>query len=457
MTRSAAKPMGFSKSLLAAAVAVSVAMGAQAQSISDADRALLRQTDENIAEVIDDMALETLEQSAQDNLARHQADTGVPSLEDRGSVETQRQKAEDASELFYREHEIIIFASLSLAGQGLDDILAVAAANPRIAVVFRGVPEGMKIDEGMEIIQRLAYDYDPMPTVAIDPTMFTEHSVEAVPTMVVMEPPPQNVATPTIPSLEILLDEGEDVPDVLSQLGSQALEKTETRRVLAKVQGLTEPMWLQRQLEAGERGDMGIQGPLEAIEEPNLIDVMKQKALAIDWDAEKQGAVDRFWTRQDEQLIWKPVTREPRIRRIDPSVTVVRDIKDAEGNMLTPAGTEINPLDQMPFDIALVIFDGDDLGQLEVARERGRELERTSGIREVMYLMTHFDSLEGWDGYEAISDTLDRHVYLLTPDVDTRFEIERVPSVVTADDTHFIVEEIVPPTAANTTLAIQQD
>lgn len=457
MTRLVVTPRGFFKSLLAAAVVISVAAEAQMQSISDDDRDLLRQTDDSIASVIDDMELESLEQSAKDNLERHQADTRVPELEDRGSVEKQRQQAEEASKLFYQEHEIMIFASLSLVGQGLEDILAIAAANPRIAVVFRGVPEGMKIDEGMKIIQQLAYEYDPMPTVAIDPTMFVEHNVEAVPTMIVMEPSEQRADAPTIPSLEHLLDEGQDVPDVLSQLGSEALQQTESRRVLAKVQGLTEPMWVQRQLEAGERGNMGIQGPLEAIEEPNLIEVMKQKALGIDWDAEKQGAVDRFWARQDDKLIWKPVTRVPKTRRIDPSVTVVQDIKDAEGNILTPAGTEINPLDQMPFDIALVIFDGDDLGQLEVARERGRELEGTTGIREVMYLMTHFDTLDGWDGYEAISDTLDRHVYLLPPDVETRFEIERVPSVVTADDTHFIVEEIVPPTEANTDLVLHQD
>ncbi|WP_075881775.1 TrbC family F-type conjugative pilus assembly protein [Vreelandella massiliensis] len=449
MSKSAAKPTAFSKTLLAGAVAMSVALMAQGQSISEDDRALLEQTDERIEKVIDDMELEALEQQAQANVNRHQESTRVPELEDRGTVENQRQKAQEASEKFYREHEIIIFASLSLEGQGLDDILQAAAANPRIAVVFRGVPEGMKIDEGMEIIQKLAYEYDPMPTVALDPTMFDEHGIEAVPAIVVMESSSQKAPANDIPSLDTLLDEGEAVPDVLSQMGADALGSSETRDVLAKVQGLTEPMWIKRQLEAGERGDMGVQGPLEDIEEPHLIKVMKQKALAIDWDAEKQGAIDRFWPRQNEQLIWKPTVKEAETRRIDPSVTVVQDIVDGRGNVLTPAGTKINPLDQMPFDIALVVFDGDDEGQLEIAYERGRELERQEGIHQVMYLMTHFDTLKGWDGYEAISDTLDRHVYLLTPDVEKRFEIERVPSIVTADDTHFIVEEVVPPTQAS--------
>ena len=444
--------MAFSKSLIACAIAVICGShaAAHAQSISDADRALVERTEASIDEIIDEMELEALEQRGMDNMAAYDgiAPAATPSLE-QGSLDEQRAQAQEKSDNFYREHEIVIFASLSLEGEGLDDILEAASANPRIAVVFRGVPEGMKIDEGMQIIQQLAYTYDPMPTIAIDPTMFDEHGIDAVPAMIVMEPAPAtNTSLDDFPSIQEVLDNAHDMSDLLADIDGLTAA-VEQRQVLAKVMGLTDTAWVQRKLSDGERGDFGIEGPLTAIDEPHLIEAMKEKALALDWEAHKQGAIDRFWTRQSDNMHWKPAATTERTRRIDPSVTVIQDILDGNGEMLTPAGTVINPLDHMPFDIALVIFDGGDNGQIAVAKERGRELEAQEGVRQVMYLMTQFDTLDGWDGYEAISDALDRHVYLLTSDVEKRFEIERVPSIVTADSTHFIVEEVVAPSATH--------
>lgn len=449
MTKFPGKPMGFSKALLASAIGLSIAMGAQAQSISEGDRAMLREmeSDANLEAIIEEMELEALRDSSQQNFERQgRAEMTLPGdMESRGTLEEQRQQAQEASKNFYREHEIIIFASQSLEREGLEDILEAASANPRIAVVFRGVPEGMKIDDGMRAIQELAVTFDPMPTIAIDPTMFDEHGVDAVPAIVVMEPSTQTPDA-TLPDLTTLLDENADLDAVLDDLNAitaGALE--EERKVLARVEGLTEPMWIQRQLEDGKRGDFGNQGPVREIAEPHLIEVMQQKAQGIDWEAEQQGAVDRFWTQQSDTMFWKPAVTQAQTRRIDPTVTVVEAIRDAEGQVIVPEGAEFNPLDQMPFDIALVIFDGGDPGQVQVARDRGRELEAQKGVRQVMYLMTRFDTLQGWDGYTEITDALDRHVYLLTGDVEERFEIERVPSLVTADDTHFIVEEVVAP------------
>ena len=57
-------------------------------------------------------------------------------------------------------------------------------------------------------------------------------------------------------------------------------------------------------------------------------------------------------------------------------------------------------------------------------------------------IVTRLDKEDGWDSYEEISDLLDEPVHLLTPDVRDRFELEYVPSVITAEGKIFKVEEL---------------
>ena len=69
-------------------------------------------------------------------------------------------------------------------------------------------------------------------------------------------------------------------------------------------------------------------------------------------------------------------------------------------------------------------------------------IAKREGVQSTTLIATQFDSLDGWDSYRSVTDHFEAPVYLLTPDIVQRFEIERLPSVITSDGKAFVVEEL---------------
>lgn len=297
-------------------------------------------------------------------------------------------------------YKYLVFVSYSLDENSLNEILKTVAGREDTAVVFRGVPDNMKIDEGMLKIQRLAIKINPVPNIILDPELFTQHNVNVVPTVVMRS--------------------------------SSDLSKSEI-----SVKGIFDPAWLESQFKDGESGELGIKGPIELIAERDLIEVMKERVALVDWEAKKEAALKRFWTHQ--QFTELPVARKDKVRRIDPSVVVTGDIQTSTGEFVARAGDRVNPLNTRPFTQAYIVFDPLDKKQVERVKAVAAELK--PNVAAVNFLVVQFDREAGWDSYTAISDDFDAPVYLLTSDVKERFQIEKVPSVITADKTHFIVTE----------------
>ncbi|WP_371068172.1 TrbC family F-type conjugative pilus assembly protein, partial [Salmonella enterica] len=155
--------------------------------------------------------------------------------------EMHRKQAEKG---IYSDHRILVFASLSLGEQGLDDVLTAVSGQPDSVIVFRGIPEGMNLGQGVKAIQALAAKKDPVPNIIINPTLFKTYNITAVPTIVMLEDEP-------LPG--------------------------EQPNVVAQVSGLSDPVWLAREVDNGEKGDLGVKGPVEKISEPDLIDVAKKR------------------------------------------------------------------------------------------------------------------------------------------------------------------------------------
>lgn len=314
------------------------------------------------------------------------------------------------------DHRILVFASLSLGG-GLDDLLDAASGQPDVVVVFRGVPEGMSLGDGLKTIQTLAGARDPIPNIVIDPTLFRTYNVTAVPTIV-------------MPS--------HDAP------GEQ-----DTPAVVAQVSGLSDPAWLVRQTDDGGTGDFGTKGPVAAISEPDLIEVAKTRLAAIDWDAKRQQAIDRFWPSRTFHTL--PRATVSRTREIDPTVVITRDIRTPDGAAIAQAGERINPLcdpagpcapGTRAFTQAVVVFDPQDARQMALLDAALPAIRQEPGVERITYIATEMDTDDGWDAYRQITDRLDAPVYLLTPDLVTRFALEHTPSVITAAGTRFVVREL---------------
>jgi conjugal transfer pilus assembly protein TraW len=308
----------------------------------------------------------------------------------------------------YANYSTLIFASYSLEREGLEDILELASKDEQLVVAFRGIPDDMEVAEGVRFLQELALQYDPIPNIVLDPTLFQEHGVTSVPTIVRLE---QRTTV-----------EGGD------------------REVVARVTGLSDPAWLERQIELGENGDLGVRGPVAEIAERDLVEVMQERVMAIDWDLKREQALERFWSNQNFE--WLPPATRSRTRRLDPRVHVLEDIVGPNGEVIAEQGQIINPLDSVPFTQAIVVMNATDPREIELVQEALHGISSQPGVARVTFIATELDADEGWDSYTAVSDAFDAPIYLLTPDVKERFALEFTPSVITSDGEDFIVREL---------------
>jgi conjugal transfer pilus assembly protein TraW len=291
---------------------------------------------------------------------------------------------------------ITVLVSRSLGDVQLKEIFALAADSPKTRVVFRGVDEDESLMDFIVGIHRLLAGMEPVPDVVLDPTPFVAAGTDIAPVLVAHGP------------------NGE----------------------LARVAGLADPQWLRARVLAGERGDLGVLGPVRIVTEPDLIGELQRRLAALDLDRMRERALERFWHRVGFEEL--PVASEPRTRRIDPTITAIADVRLADGDLLVEAGSRLNPLDQLPFTQRLVVFDATDPRQVRTARRLGRE----AGERRVLYLATQLE--KDWEAFSTLEDALDSPVYLLTPDVRERFALQRVPATVESLGGKFLVAEVPP-------------
>jgi conjugal transfer pilus assembly protein TraW len=288
--------------------------------------------------------------------------------------------------------------SRSLGPAQLKEIFAFAADTPRARVAFRGMAEDESLMDFVRQIHGLLAGIEPVPEVVLDPTPFAAAGMDVVP---------------------VLLAHGPDGE-------------------LARVAGLADPLWLRSRVLAGERGDLGVLGPVKTVTEPDLIQELQRRLAALDLEKLRERALERYWRRVAFEEL--PVAAEPRTREIDPTITAPRDVHAADGTRLVRAGETVNPLDRLPFTQRLVVFDASDERQVATAKRLGSE----AGNLRVFYLATRLERRLGWEGLARVEDILDAPVYLLTPDVRARFALQRVPAFIEARGRVFIVAEVPP-------------
>jgi len=327
------------------------------------------------------------------------------------SMATMQQAQDDAGvpaaiEGKYAGVEYFYFISLSMGEAEIREVYQEAARNEgNSIVVIQGIPEGTKLPAGLMPFYDIGKDMSPPPRLVLDPSLFKTLSVDTVPVVV------------------------RRAPDAVGEVDQGS--------IIASVDGLRSRDYLDRQVEDGKTGDLGIQGQPLAIAEPNLIDVMKERVAKVDWETKAHKAVDTFWDKQ-EYLGLVPGT-EAKVRTVDPTIQVTRDLTAPNGEVIVAAGTVINPLDQMPFNRRLYVFDATRPQEVAFVKEQLEGLTVTDPIPVV--IASKFPNTKGWDGYKALTDTLNHHVYKLTPDIKSRWQLSVTPSVIEADDRVFKVTE----------------
>lgn len=354
----------------------------------------------------------------------------IPDARERLGMETEAPKHQNVT---------YVFVSYSLGDDVLNDILSRNAGRDDVTLVMRGIPKGVSLGDGIKRIQMLAAQYDPIPNIVLDPTLFSQYEVKAVPSVVRVQ----------------------YAPGLLEKLNlesrMQGKEGPAHPPLIAKVDGLHNDQWLNEKIELENCSEehpcrFGEQGPVYRIDEPDMIEEMKRRVAQIDWEKKKAEAMKRFWTNQTFDEL--PLAEKSIRRVLDPSIHVVADINDANGNPVRRAGEVVNPLEARPFNSVLVIFNPKREVEMEAVLDKVKLL-RAEGFTQFIYMATAFDRSKagedktlgpGWGHYEAVCDRLDSHVFLLTSEVKDRWDIRATPTFVTADNTakRFIIEEIAP-------------
>ena len=289
----------------------------------------------------------------------------------------------------------LLFVSFSLGEPTLKGIFEEAAGLDDVLLVFRGPKPGQRLPALMVDLKRLLKGMDPVPNIVIDPTRFQRWSVTSVPNIVV------------------------------EQDGKARLH----------VRGVSSLPWLDEQVKAGKQGELGTLGDVGEIAEIDLLEEIKRRMAAIDWKQKQQQAIARFWEQQKfEDLPTAPADRD---RTVDLTITAPRDLTAPNGQLIIRAGQTVNPLDKMPFGLCLMVFDATVSAQVELIKHQSCQDKEA----RLMYLATSLPRQSGWDSLQRLETALQAPVYLLTPDVRSRFQLQHVPAIVEQSGNHLMVHE----------------
>lgn len=320
---------------------------------------------------------------------------------------------------------IVYFASRSMGDIELSNLLEQASLTKHSLVVFRGFEKGIKsIDLGTKWLYSMLSEMieskrlKTVPAVVIDPVLFDEYKIDKVPAMVLIKESGWDVK------------EGERLKDEVSAKDD----------IDSIVFGLTDAKWLYDKKEKGEVGNFGIKAKVFDISEPDLIQVMQEQARNYDWDSMQKRAIENMWTKYEFETL--PAATKTRVRNIDLTVTVPRDIKNEEGVVLFPKGMKVNPFEYKAFDFALIVYNPTRKGEFKVVEEQMKRLQAKEGVNNIILIATEIDRVTGSDDIIKIEDKLQKPFFLNKPEITKRFNLEYTPSVVELTDGKVTVSEI---------------
>lgn len=289
----------------------------------------------------------------------------------------------------------VLFISFSLGETALKGIFAEASGLDDVLLVLRGPQPQQKLPNLFRDLKRLLKDVDPLPNIVIDPARFQRWGVTSVPEMVIEE---QGNAT-------------------------------------LRVQGVTSLSWLKTKQETLRLGDLGRLGAVYPIAEIDLLAEIKRRLAGINWTEKKHQALARFWKNRHFEIL--PTATENQNRSIDLTVTAPRDLRSPNGTLIITAGQTVNPLDQLAFGLCVIVFDATEKKQIETARH----LTCKDKQARPMYLATQVPREDGWAVLKTLETTLQLPVYLLTPDVRHRFQLQHVPALIEQAGNRLMVRE----------------
>jgi conjugal transfer pilus assembly protein TraW len=118
--------------------------------------------------------------------------------------------------------------------------------------------------------------------------------------------------------------------------------------------------------------DFGTFGTTFAIEEEDLILVLRKRLSKMEWDENSCFNLEKAFTKSIKNPKGKsfPKATCARIFNFDPTICLNEDIKDQTGKVIVQKGTRINPLERNSLRADLLFFNGNDPKQIEWAKKQ---------------------------------------------------------------------------------------
>ena len=146
--------------------------------------------------------------------------------------------------------------------------------------------------------------------------------------------------------------------------------------------------------------DLGVIGPTYEISEPHLLKMIEQRLrekerngdlLRLDDEAKARG-VDAVT--HPSPVAGVRTTQTARSFYFDPSFTLDRNVLDAQGHLLFPAGTRKNPLEIVSLSKQLLFFDARDSRQVSRARELMAQYQ--GRVKPILTGGSYLDLMKSW-------------------------------------------------------------
>lgn len=183
--------------------------------------------------------------------------------------------------------------------------------------------------------------------------------------------------------------------------------------------------------------DLGVIGPVYPIAEPSLLEVILSKLR----EAEATGVLARI-QRETQANVKRGIEQPAPVERItktikarsfyyDPSIVVPYAIADAEGKVIVPPGTRVNPLDTVSLSKALLFIDARDPAQVgrasKILDERGGKVKVILTGGSYLDLMRRWKRPVFYDQQGALTEKLGiRHVPALVSQEGKKLKIEEI-------------------------------
>lgn len=328
-------------------------------------------------------------------------------------VETKAQIKED--EIHLKEGGVYFLLSRSLKDETLSVILKkisdYQSNNEKVMGVFAGIAPGFKtVEETAQELYRILGDVKKPPSVVINSLIFDEAEVTKAPALAKRE--------------------GETIYVAYGIYGLEHFERSIELKKMSKA-----PIPDGVVIVDPEKSVK----PIEVSEIP-LKDDLKARAGKVDWKSQVDGAKKRMWGKITHYSDL-PGANKDRVRLIDLTVEATQEYRHPQtGQVLIAKGTRYNPAKENRFGRAIIIFDGVSSYQEEIAYQEFLKA-RSDGLIPIV-ISSRFAERNEAQHYSRLTNRFQSRIFLLTKDIKERFEIEKLPSIVTQKGELMEVREV---------------